>query len=366
MMTNPSEDPAGAAPAQPSELDVRLRHAVVKCEADEVRALIAAGADPNVIDAEGVALLVRAVNAGLVDEVRAMVEGGADVNAESKNPRPDRDFKGPVTPLLVSMIRGHRPITAYLTPLTDRRVLKRARKQFRLVRRKRGRRDPAFKRFLAAAEAGDVDAVAAAILGGVDVDAGDEFHGNTALMLAAMHGHTEVVRLLLAARADPNIESPLTAARNTAIAAALIRAGADVNHYDELIQVTPLHSALLDRLDVMGLLIEAGADPDLQTGPHGCALSTDCAHGWVESALLLIEAGADVNNRPKAKDRWDDTWPPLMYAAASGKVPIVKALLAAGADWTVRGWDGETALSLASENGHSAVVDILKQAGADA
>ena len=42
---------------------------------------------------------------------------------------------------------------------------------------------------------------------GADVDATDEQHGNTALMLAANGGHIDILRLLLDAGADVHIKA---------------------------------------------------------------------------------------------------------------------------------------------------------------
>jgi ankyrin repeat protein len=53
-----------------------------------------------------------------------------------------------------------------------------------------------------------------------------------------------------------------------------------------------------------------------------------------------------------------------MLAAKKGHLEIVKALLAAGADVNVRTTGGVTALFVAESGGHTAVVEILRKAGA--
>ena len=81
--------------------------------------------------------------------------------------------------------------------------------------------------------AGDAEAVRELLLEGIDPDAPND-HGQTALMLAAHHGHTAIVDLLVLARAALDIAAKhnLTAlmlaiiAGHEDIARALVRAGA--------------------------------------------------------------------------------------------------------------------------------------------
>jgi len=53
-----------------------------------------------------------------------------------------------------------------------------------------------------------------------------------------------------------------------------------------------------------------------------------------------------------------------MLAAQYGYSGIVRALLANGADVNLKGELGDTALSRATDNGHTETVRILKEAGA--
>ena len=87
----------------------------------------------------------------------------------------------------------------------------------------------------AAARAGNVEAMERLLEQGADIDALDE-HGQTALMLAAMRGHTAVARFLVArgAKLDHTAKFHLTAlmlaviAGHADIVRALVEAGADL------------------------------------------------------------------------------------------------------------------------------------------
>jgi cytohesin len=63
--------------------------------------------------------------------------------------------------------------------------------------------------------------------------------------------------------------------------------------------------------------------------------------------------------------RHDDGSTALILAAQNGHLAVVEALLKAGADAARATTDGRTALHLAAQNGHTAVVEALLKAGAD-
>jgi ankyrin repeat protein len=92
------------------------------------------------------------------------------------------------------------------------------------------------------------------------------------------------------------------------------------------------------------------------TEPHGCALSTAVAKGYLDLGRLLIESGATVNLHSKKG------WPPLMYAASCGREAIISTLVAAGADVHFRDHDGDTPLTVAKD--FPRIVGLLRQAGA--
>jgi len=92
----------------------------------------------------------------------------------------------------------------------------------------------------------------------------------------------------------------------------------------------------------------------------GLAPLTLAAHfGHTETALALIEKGADVN----ATDQYGYT--ALQYAAKYGHAETVLALIANGADVNAAGQYGYTALHYAAINGHAETVLALINAGAD-
>ena len=67
-----------------------------------------------------------------------------------------------------------------------------------------------------------------------------------------------------------------------------------------------------------------------------------------------IAAGTDLNAKNSAG------WTALHLAAMNGKLPIVEALLAGGADDSVTGPQGKTALDVAREKRQTAVADYLQ------
>ncbi len=90
------------------------------------------------------------------------------------------------------------------------------------------------------------------------------------------------------------------------------------------------------------------------------------ASGEIEVVKLLLEAGADVNHQSKKGNT------ALMYASHNGHIEVVKLLLEAGAVADIQNNSGQTALSMARSRvslgrdyrDYTDIVRLLREAGA--
>ncbi len=116
------------------------------------------------------------------------------------------------------------------------------------------------------------------------------------------------------------------------------------------------------RPEIIRSFIDAGADFDRFGRDRFTPLALAVKTGQNDIALMLLEAGADVN-----PDRIIPPSPntPLMYAMREGNMEIVSALLEAGAEVNETNDDGRTALMLAALWGHRDAVRALLEAGAE-
>jgi ankyrin repeat protein len=129
----------------------------------------------------------------------------------------------------------------------------------------------------------------------------------TPLRQAAYHGHQEAVRILLDNNALVNI---LDASQRTAldwassaghegVVRVLLERRADVNS-SEAFEERALHVAAKKGHDnVVRLLLEYKAIVDLPDYRNRTALHWAASHGCLVTALLLIDAGADITQRTK-------------------------------------------------------------------
>ena len=196
-------------------------------------------------------------------------------------------------------------------------------------------------------------------LPGINVSHKDDL-GRTPLLMAIKGNYGEIASLLVQAGADPN--TPYTdeqgqvhnllfdsiMVENEKFAKALIESGADIYHKDEKGVTTLLQASHRGLSALAQQLIEkhkqSGGDAAYLDAPSDEGISPLIAassEGHIEVVKLLIAAGANVD----AKDKDDTT--ALMAASARGHLNVVKELLTAGAKVNEQNRDGHTALMFA-------------------
>merc|ERR1711944_308731 len=129
-----------------------------------------------------------------------------------------------------------------------------------------------------------------------------DVNGNTALHYSVSHGNFDVVSVLLDSKvANPNI---------------LNKAGYTCIMLISLAQIiNDTHRAVVRRLFSTG-------DVNIRASQHGqTALMLAVSHGRLDMVQLLVEAGADLNIRD------EDGSTALMCAAERGQTDIVKVLM---------------------------------------
>ena len=133
-----------------------------------------------------------------------------------------------------------------------------------------------------------------------------------------------------------------------------------VNHLGYFDHETALHLAARHGHEAVAIrLIAAGADVNLQDRIGSTALHGATGYGQGAIVSILLEAGADVNQQDPCG------WTALHFAASKDNEAVAIRLIAAGADVNLQDRMGYTALHRAAMNGHEAVVLRLIKAGAD-
>jgi uncharacterized protein len=286
-----------------------------------VGALLEAGADPNDSSAEGETVLMTAARAGNPAAVERLLTAGAAVNAVEK-------WRGE-TALMWAAAENHADVVRLLIrhgASMDQKSPDLKFPQIRYNLATHGTLPPpqgGFTALMLAARQGSADAARALVDAGAAPDIQDP-DGTPALTVAIVNGHHEVAQVLLERGANPNVAD---AAGMTPLYAAVER------HTTEMYpERRPLRGpegslttmALIERLLAKG----AQPDPRLKT----VTLRWGRRRGPGDGALA---EGAT----------------PLMRAARFADVPVMQALLEAGADPSLKQKDGTTVLMLAAGAG---------------
>ncbi len=196
-----------------------------------------------------------------------------------------------------------------------------------------------------ASRTGKVDAVRTLLDRGANVNAHETWGGTTALMWAVSEKHPEVVKLLIEHGADVSARSyyvPSASGRGFEGSTPVPQKPA--GNFEEFASgwLTPLmFAAREDGLESARLLVKAGADINAQAADGKDALSLAFFDGSYNVAEFLIDSHANVNQKDAqrftplfwAVDRRNmETAPNFPWMETRDPLPLVKKLLDAGAD----------------------------------
>ncbi len=183
-------------------------------------------------------------------------------------------------------------------------------------------------------------------------------HGNTALHFSAQYGHKEIVKLLLAAKAEIEAKmhelTPLHMAaiyKKAEIVKLLLEAKADVNA--KACGMTTFE-LILDESNrtTLKLLLENNADVNARNNSGTTILHEAVKFSNIRQVKLLLEFNADVNAR-------DDFGTTILYSAVEkGQTEIIKLLLGTKIDIEAR-TKGSTALHEATKKGNTEIIKLL-------
>ncbi|XP_042900716.1 protein fem-1 homolog B-like [Parasteatoda tepidariorum] len=164
----------------------------------------------------------------------------------------------------------------------------------------------------------------------------DEGQKCTPLLIAALNGHINVIRMMLH-RFQPDIEQDGTVQIDGYVieGATALWCAASAGHFN-----------------VVKYLLSRGADVNHATKSKSTPLRAACFDGRLDVIQYLVDKGADIH----MANKYDNTC--LMLAAYRGRIDVVTYLLTKKADPDAQTQCGATALHFAADHGH---VDIVKK-----
>jgi len=168
---------------------------------------------------------------------------------------------------------------------------------------------------------------------GAEFDAKDK-SGNTPFHFAVKNGHWILIYLLM-------------------------DKGAIISKDDNLLpdEGASLHAVWGNQADVLKQLLDHGADVNT-ADRWGWSLLHYAAYDG-DMTKMLLEKGANPNTVERERGRT-----PLHWAVFKNRKTKAETLLAHGANMDARDWYGKTPLSLAKEEGHTEIIELLRKHGA--
>ena len=286
-------------------VDLRLIQAVRERNLESVRTLLKQRVDVNAPQGDGSTALHWAARVGDLTIADALIRAGARANVANSNG---------VAPLhLACMNRSAAMVDRLLGASADANA---AMLNGETV-------------LMTCARTGNARTVTSLLVHGAKPNAKEAAHEQTALMWAAAERHPDVVRLLVEAGADLRARSKIYP--TNVVGEDTQRAGREELNYTVLAGgMTPLlFAARSGDADSARLLIDAGADPNDRLADGTSALVLAAFSGRGAAAGVLLDKGANPNDMGTG-------FTALHAAVLRSDVNLVKVLLAHGADPNVR------------------------------
>jgi ankyrin repeat protein len=304
--------------AGPSE----VADAVMRGDKSAVRVLLEKKADVNSPQVDGTTALHWAVQANDLELTDMLLKAGARASAANQSgaaPMLLAATNGNAL-ILEHLIRAGADPNAPLSPTGDTALMM-------------------------AARTGNVDAVRVLLGHGAIVNAKETWGGTTALMWAVSERHPEVTKLLVERGADVNAKSnfvPSASGRGFEGTAPIVPKTNQTTEEFASGWMTPLMFAARENdLESARVLIQAGADVNAFGGDGKDALGLALFDGSYDVASLLIGSHANVNHADAqrftplfwAVDRRNmETAPNFPWMVTKDPLPLIKQLLDAGAN----------------------------------
>jgi ankyrin repeat protein len=236
--------------------EAALYYATLDGYTEIVKSLLNAGANPNMQDTEGNSILKKASGLGHLEIVKLLLAANADVSV--KNKLGVTAARCAATDEIAEIIQRN---TGPSSPDSQQHET--------VAQQDQQQKDTNLQPLLDACDQGDIVKVQKLLADGADVNQCDDKH-TTALFIASYRGHTEIVKLLLASHANPDIQQCFDG--GTALMCA----------------------AFCGYRDITKLLIDAHADVNIRSKKGGTALILAANWGYTAIVKQLLEAGAST------------------------------------------------------------------------
>ena len=327
--------------------------------------LLGAGADPNAARWDGETALMLAARSGNAEAVELLLSKGAKVDAtESRKGQNalmwaaaeghpevvDVLLKGGAKASSVSM-SGFTPLVFAVQKGDAKSVL-----SLLTAGADVNYSVPSGQSVLEIAVNGGKNQVADVLLAqGANVNSADKL-GTTPLHVAAQAGNVELLKKLLAKGADPNARTSKAAPEAKGAAAGPFRGPPG--------ELTPLHlAAKANHEDVMRLLVAAGADPKLKAQDGTTLLMSAAGSGHVAVVKYAYELDPDINAVTETGGNavHASVTGSIRNSTQPEIAKVVQFLADKGADLDVKDARGRTPIAIADILPLDTVVELLTQ-----